>query len=386
MKTDCLKRVVTLLILVSMVGCRTPLDNKLPATTIIVPSLPPVASEQGGPVGQLAFVSDRRERGNLDIWLFDLATKQMEPLTSDDQQDIGPAWSPDGQTVAFVSFKAGGLPSLRSVTLPDRTIRTLVSSEPGASVWNFVWSRDGQSIFYTTPNGQTGESRVWRFDMQTGRHQQITYGYSPLGVSADNQYLAFSYRLPDPPSSRFPLALRVVRLSDKRDLEPTGGFGMPEDVAWGPKGSLLAVVSGPGFSVYAIEGDQIRKQSVGSSPTEDPRVRLCDLAWSPDGQKILVVLAPLAANLCHGTIWLYDAELTHLEGILPFNGLLNYPRWSKDGQWIIYGRNDMLNEVQLQGGEQDLLEGEIWIAESSGLAARPLIKDCGYNGQPAWRP
>ncbi len=386
MKIDCLKRVTILLILISVVGCRAPLDSQLPATATIVPSLLPIASEQGGPVGQLAFVSDRRVQGNLDIWLFDLATKQMEPLTFDDQQDMGPAWSPDGQTVAFISFKVGGPTSLRSVTLPDRTVRTLVSSEPGASIWNFVWSRDGQSVFYTIPNGQTGESRVWRFNVQTSRHQQITSGYSPLAVSADDQYLAFSYRLLNPPSLRYPLALRVLRLSDKRELEPADRFGMPEDVAWSPKGNLLAVVSGPGFSVYTIEGGQIRKQSAGSSPTEDPRVRLCDLAWSPDGQKILVVLASLAANLCHGTIWQYNAELTHLEGTLPFNGLLNYPRWSKDGQWIAYGRNDMLNEIQLQGGGQDLLEGEIWIAESSGLAARPLIKDCGYNGQPAWRP
>ena len=37
------------------------------------------------------------------LYLFDVATKKSEPLTSGDYDDRSPSWSPDGTQIAFVS-------------------------------------------------------------------------------------------------------------------------------------------------------------------------------------------------------------------------------------------------------------------------------------------
>jgi len=342
-----------------------------------------MASSQKERSAQLAFVSDRRQRGNLDVWLFNLVTNQTEPLTSDDWQDAQPAWSPDGQTVAFISFMSGKPRGLRAVSLPDRTIHTLVSSEQGMSVEDFVWSVDGKSIFYTIYNSQTYESHIWQMDLQTGSRQDVAKGDLPLAISADGQYLGYTIRQTEQPQW---MVLRVLRLSDKTELRPTEEQFSPSGQAWAPKENILAVASRgfPQIALYTVDGGQIKQQAVDSVPPES-RLDMCDVGWSPDGQKILVVQASTLANVCQGELLLYDAGLMHYQ-VLLLQGLAGYPRWSRDGRWVVYSRNDTLNVAQLKSNVLELMEGEIWIMESTGFHARPLIKDCGYNGQPAWRP
>jgi Tol biopolymer transport system component len=46
-----------------------------------------------------------RLRTNLDIYTFDVETGERTQLTQDPTSDEGPAWSPDGQRIAFVSMR-----------------------------------------------------------------------------------------------------------------------------------------------------------------------------------------------------------------------------------------------------------------------------------------
>lgn len=59
--------------------------------------------------GKLAFVSDRAGGGDTDIWMMDGATG-MNPvaLTQEPGEDRDPAWSRDGQELAFISDRRGG--------------------------------------------------------------------------------------------------------------------------------------------------------------------------------------------------------------------------------------------------------------------------------------
>lgn len=46
--------------------------------------------------------------GNLDIYVLDLGTQNLERITDDPAIDTEPAWSPDGQTLYFTSDRGGG--------------------------------------------------------------------------------------------------------------------------------------------------------------------------------------------------------------------------------------------------------------------------------------
>lgn len=390
MKKMCwLKQIAAALILSLTASCSSPLSSIPSSTETPLPSPHHTADEsiEGGQAAQLAFVSDRRQRGNLDIWLFNLATEQMEPLTSDDWQDAKPAWSPDGQTLAFLSFEIGGPSGIRVVGLSDRTVHILVSSEQYAPIGDFVWSGDGKSIFYTTFDGQTFESQIWQVDLQTDDRQYITHAEFPISVSPNDQYLGVSIRKPEWLNHA---VFRVLPLSDKTELQPAEEHFHPSGQAWVPQGDTLAVVSGTGppqlgqIAIYRVSEGEINQQAVDFVPVE-PRMSLCDLAWSLDGQKILVVRALTVANVCQGELLLYDADLAHHQ-VLPLEGLVGYARWSEDGNWIVYSRDDTLHVYQYSTGVQKQASGEIWIAESTGLNARPLITGSAYNGQPAWKP
>ena len=389
MKMCQLKQIAAVLILFLTASCSSPLSSIPSSTEIPLPSPHHTGSEDTGreQAAQVAFVSDRRQRGNLDIWLFDLTTEQMALLTSDDWQDVKPAWSPDGQTLAFLSFRIGGPSSIRAIDLSDRTVRTLVTPERYAPVTDFVWSGDGESIFYTTYDGQTFESQIWQLDLQTGDRQYITNAESPISVSTDSQYLGISIRKPEWLNHA---VFRVLRLSDNTELQPTEEHFHPSGQAWAPQGDTLAVVSGTGppqlgqIAIYRVSEGEIYRQAVEFVPPE-PRTSLCDLAWSPDGQRILIIRALIVANVCQGELLLYDADLVHHQ-VLPLEGLVGYARWSEDGNWIAYGKNDTLHIYQYSTGVQKQASGEIWIVESTGLNARPLITGPAYNGQPAWRP
>ena len=393
MKKMCrLKQISVALILFLTASCSSPLSGVPSSIETPPPSPHPTAGESigRGQAAQLAFVSDRRQRGNLDIWLFDLVTEQIEPLTSDDWQDVKPAWSPDGQTLAFISYEIGGSSGIRAIDLSDRMVHTLVPPERYAPVTDFVWSGDGKRIFYTIYDGQTFESHVWQFDLQTNGYQHIVDAKYPISVSTDGRYLGLTVR--EPKFNDY-FAFRVLRLSDSMILVPieeTFGPFAPTNQAWASRENVVAVTFGATaaqlgqIAIYTVDDGQVHLKSRAFVPRES-RMEFCQPVWSPNAQKVLVIRASIMTRGCKGELVQYDSDLTDYR-LLPLEGQVNYVNWSGDGSQIVYGKDDTLDYPTYRSGFSGRSSGEIWLAQSTGLNARPLITGPAYNGQPAWRP
>ena len=86
------------------------------------------------------------------LYLFDIATKKLDTLTSGNSNEESPAWSPDGTHIAFVSNRTAD---------PDKNENTdiwVIEARKGSPVkqlttWNGYdnnpsWSRDGKQIAY----------------------------------------------------------------------------------------------------------------------------------------------------------------------------------------------------------------------------------------------
>ncbi|GAB3941964.1 S9 family peptidase [Spirosoma harenae] len=92
------------------------------------------------------------EKSPVHLYVFDLATKKLDTLTTGPYEEISPVWSPDGNQLAFVSNRTDD---------PDRNENTniyVMEARKGAKVnqlttWmgsdnNPAWSPDGKRIAY----------------------------------------------------------------------------------------------------------------------------------------------------------------------------------------------------------------------------------------------
>ncbi len=155
-----------------------------------------------GPVGgvDLAVAPDgntiaffvRKERGRELLLLnaLDGKIEQMIPMPGLDQQ-LNPAFSPDGRTIAFMAIK-GGDADIYSYNLDSKAITNLTQDRSFDFAPTF--SPDGQWIYYSGVQGTS--AKIFRFKLGVaGSREQITYGDSndeDASLSPDGKRLFFS--------------------------------------------------------------------------------------------------------------------------------------------------------------------------------------------------
>ena len=117
--------------------------------------------------------------GATDLFVHDLRSGETRRLTNDLYADLQPAWSPDGTRLAFVTDRhvtnlttlAFGGYRLASIALADAAITPIDTGVPGNTI-NPQWSRDGASIFFVADAG--GIPNAWRVDLGTTQATRIT--------------------------------------------------------------------------------------------------------------------------------------------------------------------------------------------------------------------
>ena len=130
---------------------------------------------------QIAFAGVKG--GQTDLYLVDVTgptSGEVRQLTNDRFADIQPAWSPDGRTLAFTTDRGPGTSFDRLTFAPMRLgLYRMDSGEievlslfPGAKHINPAWSPDGQSLYFISDNG--GFNDVYRRDQETGALYQVT--------------------------------------------------------------------------------------------------------------------------------------------------------------------------------------------------------------------
>lgn len=134
------------------------------------------------PDGQtLAYSSDRS--GTFEIHLRAVAVGgRREALTSDGQRNVQPDWSPDGRLIAYHSVRRGGIWIVPVNGGAARQVSPF-GSRP-------TWSPDGRQIAfqaapYTEPNGGAfemfGPSSLWVVPAEGGVPRQVTRPWTPEG-------------------------------------------------------------------------------------------------------------------------------------------------------------------------------------------------------------
>lgn len=88
-----------------------------------------------------------------------------------------PEFSPDGRRIAYLSDATGWIQLyLLDVATGEHTPVTDAPAEHGIAIWvqgvrAYAWARDGRAIFYR--RSEYAASSLWRFDVRTGSHTRV---------------------------------------------------------------------------------------------------------------------------------------------------------------------------------------------------------------------
>lgn len=251
------------------------------------------------------------------LWLLDPQTGEARRITRGAGMDSRPAWSPDGQKIAFVR-DTGKDTSLVQIEVAGGSEKVLVDT-PAIDL-DPAYSRDGRSLFYSS--GEAGDLDLWRIDLATGARTRLTEDEGlelrPLPLPGDSQVIYVGkgqgsdrlavLSLPD--KQRRVLAEYPIASQMRPALHPDGktiaaGFPNPDawdlwlvDVAGGPpiriaRGGkpVMPAFSADGESVFFVEADaerQFRLRRVGRGGGEVLEVPVRAWDWGEPTSRVQV--------------------------------------------------------------------------------------------------
>jgi dipeptidyl aminopeptidase/acylaminoacyl peptidase len=209
----------------------------------------------------IVFVSNREDEPDAsyktDLWL--VASQNADQgrtlvrLTNDDRVKSAPAWSPDGQVIAFLSAEDGvyGIPQLAVLPAAGGAARIL-TTDLDRWISSFRFSPDGEWIYLAYEN--LSGTDLARIRLQDGRLEPLLQGEqqaSQFDVSADGALVAVIEHANDPPELYAVAQGRALRLTGINDaFLQTVTRGSKEKVEFkAPDGTLVEafVTKPPGY-------------------------------------------------------------------------------------------------------------------------------------------
>lgn len=247
---------------------------------------------------------------NKELALIDYDGHNLQNLTSFKSIILSPDWTPNGSTLAFISFQRNRS-EIYSLDMNSLKLRALSQAE-GLNT-SPAWSPDGKMMALTL--SKDGNAEIYTFDTEYRQLQRLTNSWaidcSP-SWSPNGRELVFTSDRPGNPQ----IYLMDADGSNLRRLTFQGNYNTSP--VWSPKGDKVAFVSringlfqvctmnvtGDGFTQLTYEGDN-----------EDP-------SWAPDGLHLAFSSNRTGSN----QLWLMHWNGSGQKAITNLTGAL-MPAW-----------------------------------------------------------
>jgi Tol biopolymer transport system component len=385
------------------------------------PQLFPLASYPGSegppalsPDGDLvAFAwAGHAEAGPTDIYVKAVGSEAVRQLTDTSASETSPAWSADGQTLAFVR-DGQGVFTISQLGGAERQI--------SASGTEVAWGKDSKSVFIRDREGNTGPFGIYQAWLDTFERRRLTQAPAGDGdwrfeVSPDGRTLAFIryekrgiadlYTVPiegGEPRRLSNWSTAIYGLSwtpDGREIvygvdEPPASrlWRINANTANPGRGSPIAAIATAAVNPSISKPTPGRPARLAFQTTaEDVDIHLMDLearlvngvigshpvlrstriessaAFSPDGSRIAFV----SSRSGFSEMWVAGRDGTGLQQVtsLGASGLM-VGGWSPDGSHLVF-------EAAI-GGNTD-----VFVVGRDGGAVRRLTTEPSIDGVPSW--
>jgi|GEM_PF-1327312 len=308
------------------VGAPTAASGSLQATSAPAQANQSCPAAPGPIIGQLVFGEDN------NLYAMAEGGSNLTQLTNFDatRWAADPAWSPDGQTLAYTLNAQGSDPDFS--WLPESSIcgmdretgagKLLARSESGrTALAEPAWTADGKALLVTRFEHEFDDKQYIRSAPSVTRYELgddtgtrlVAEGTAPT-ARPDGQ--AFAYVLIDPEIQDFVLMAASTDGQNNRQITaPDRPFGSMFGPRWSPDGRQLVFTAsggpsndasnddnlgrtlferllgvkvarahGPPSNLWIVNGDGQGLRQINANVLDDPRA-----AWSPDGKQIAYV-------------------------------------------------------------------------------------------------
>jgi TolB protein len=252
---------------------------------------------------KIAFVSDRDQLGQQDIYVMDEDGQNVVSLTNNESNDRYPSWSPDGCNIAFFTTRDGN-GAIYVMDSHGANSKKLTNGEIIVADVTPNWSPDGQQLVFTSP---------------CTRRQDLYRNSSLYLIRSDGTGLTPLLSMP----------------------------GGDYDPAWSPDGKTIAFTSlrdgnSPHIYLYDLSTNQVQRFTSLNSSDSRP-------AWSPDGQFI----ACESTALGKPQIWLLSTTSNQRSEFSQLDDFPEYaPAWSQDGKVIYFSQGSSQSYIMAKRTDQ----------------------------------
>ncbi len=269
-------------------------------------------------------------RDVLDLWEYDLTSRQTIRLTSETTGEDNARPSPDGEWLAFASNRLNG----NHLWLLNRRTGGLiqVSTDSNYSLHGSSrWSWDGRYLFYSRSADERG-STIWQYEVSTGVSRRLFEGDVDFCVSTDDKHLILAHRSGD--------FVRVDLTSGRREVFGRLAAAVPSDLVCSADGQSVAFHAYRGDDrdiwVMPLTGGAPLQLTSGNNEDSHP-------AWSADSRFVYFLRN-------HQDIYVVPrtgGEAKSLTDYRSFTVTLDYPAVSGDGKKILFTRIDKAGDIYI---------------------------------------